>query len=101
MLKSWQARILPIADRHHDFADKVYDQLRQAGFRVEKDFRTESLNKKIREAQLQQINYILVIGDKEVEKKSVNIRTRENEVLGERKIDNFIDQMQKEVDEKK
>jgi threonyl-tRNA synthetase len=58
------------------------------------------MNKKIREAQLDQVNYILVVGDKEMDANSVNVRTRDNDVKGEVKIDDLITQMQEEIYQK-
>lgn len=62
-----QVRILPIADRHHEFAQSLEEQLKKSGFRVTYDDRSEKIGYKIREAQLQRIPYMLVIGDKEIE----------------------------------
>ena len=72
-----------------------------AGLRVEIDARAESIPKKVRDAQLEYINYILVVGDKEQENKTVNVRTRDNQVHGEKKTDAFIKDLKKEVDERK
>lgn len=62
-----QVRILPIADRHHEFAQSLQEKLKRSGFRVSYDDRSEKIGYKIREAQLQRIPYMLVIGDKEIE----------------------------------
>ncbi len=94
-----QVRVLPIADRHADFGKLVVDQLENAGFRAELDDRAESTNKKVRNAQVEQVNYILVIGDNEVENKTVNIRTRDNKVHGEKKVETFIEELKKKLDE--
>jgi len=96
-----QARILTLADRHNEYADKVYDQLMDAGIRIEKDYKSETMNKKIRNAQLEQINYILVVGDKEAEARTVNVRTRDNVIHGEKKIDEFIKELLDEIRTKK
>lgn len=95
-----QVRLLTIADRHNDYADKVYDILTDAGIRVEKDYRSETMNKKVRDAQINQINYIVVIGDKESESGTVNIRTRDNIVQGEKEIDIFLNELLSEVKSK-
>ena len=76
-----QARILNITDAQLDFTDKIYNELRQAGIRVEQDKRNEKLNFKIREAQLEKIPYMLIIGDKEVETNSVTVRLRNGKNL--------------------
>ncbi|MDD9952945.1 MAG: threonine--tRNA ligase [Candidatus Woesearchaeota archaeon] len=85
-----QVRVLPIADRHVAHAALVVEQCKQAGIRVTLDDRHLTTNKKVREAQLEQVNYILVVGDREVESKTVNVRTRDNEILGEKQVEEFI-----------
>ncbi len=77
-----QARLVPIADRHNDFAADAGKRLRAAGLRVEVDSRTERMQHKIRDAQLQKIPYMLVIGDREVEADAVNVRLRSGDNLG-------------------
>ena len=92
-----QIKLLPIADRHVDYCEDLKSEIEGHGLRVEVDDAKETLNKKVRSAQIEQVNYILVIGDKEMENKTVNIRTRDNEVKGEMKIDEFIDRCADEV----
>ena len=77
-----QAIVLPIADRHAEYCQSVVDTLRQANLRVELDDRREKVNYKIREAQLQKIPYMLVVGDKEIETGAVAVRLRTGENLG-------------------
>lgn len=77
-----QVRLLTVADRHADFAFTVAEELKESGFHVEVDDSGESVSKKVRQAQLDQVNYILTIGDKEVEDKNVSVRTRDNTVHG-------------------
>lgn len=96
-----QARILPLADRFNEYAKRIRKQLHDAHIRVELDDRSESLNKKVREAQLAQINYILVVGEKEEKDGTVNVRTRDNVVHGTKKIDVFIGEILKEIKERK
>ncbi len=93
-----QVKILPIADRHIDFAKEVALRMKSEGVRVEIDERSETINKKVRDAQLQQFNYILVVGDKEMSDMSVTIRTRSGEVIGSKDVNEFIELV---VDEKK
>jgi len=71
-----QAVLIPIADRHIEFADSVYNKMKEAGLRVEVDDRSESMNSKIRDAQNRKIQYMFVIGDKEIEAESLAVRTR-------------------------
>jgi len=96
-----QVRILPIADRHVEFCKKVLEKMKESGLRVELDDKTETTNKKVRNAQVQQVNYILVVGDNEVKNKTVNVRTRDNKVHGEKKVDAFIKELLTEVETKK
>jgi len=96
-----QVKILTIADRHEVFADSVYEQLSKQNIRVEKDYRSESINKKVRDAQLEQANYIVVIGDKEQESNSVNIRTRSGSILGAKKTEQFIAELLEEIKNKR
>ncbi len=96
-----QVRILTIADRFNEYANAVADQMKEQGIRANVDGRSESIGKKIREAQLQQVNYILVVGEKELNDKTINVRTRDNVVHGAKKVDKFIEQLVKEIKEKK
>jgi threonyl-tRNA synthetase len=84
-----QARIMNITDVQVDFAEKVYAELRRAGVRVEKDLRNEKLNYKIREAQMQKIPYMLIVGDKEVEAGCVTVRLRNGDNLPAMSIPDF------------
>jgi threonyl-tRNA synthetase len=96
-----QVIVLPIADRHNDYASFVSKKLKEAGLRVEIDDNALTMNKKIRNAELSKINYILVVGDSEAKNQTVNIRTRDNEILGEQKIEAFIKELHEEIKEKR
>ncbi|MBN2550902.1 MAG: threonine--tRNA ligase [Anaerolineales bacterium] len=85
-----QAVIIPIADRHLEFAEQVMKQLKEAGLRVQLDDRGERMNAKIRDAQVQKIPYMLVIGDREVEADSVAVRLRSEENLGAMRVEQFL-----------
>ncbi len=85
-----QAEIIPIADRHLDYAREVKKELRAAGFRVEIDDRSERMNAKIRDAQLQKVPYMLVVGDKEAATNAVAVRLRTGEDLHAIPLDQFI-----------
>ncbi len=91
------ARILTIADRFEKYADEIADKLKEKGIRAFVDSRAESIGKKIREAQLSQVNYILVVGEKEIKSKTVNVRTRDNVVHGEMKAEVLIGRLEKEI----
>jgi threonyl-tRNA synthetase len=85
-----QAVIIPIADRHGDYALQVRDRLQAAGLRVQVDLRGERMNAKVRDAQLQKVPYMLVVGDKEQESDGVALRLRTNENIGPMSLDQFI-----------
>jgi len=92
-----QVMVIPIADRHIDFGHSVCSRLKEAGFRVEVDTRGERMNAKIRQAQLQKIPYMLVVGDREQEADAVAVRTRAGEDLGSMPVFQFIDRLRDEV----
>jgi len=96
-----QVKILTVADRHDEYAEMLRQKLFDADVRVELDTRAESIPKKVREAQLQQVNYILVVGDKEQENETINVRTRDNIVHGEKKPSDFLEEMLTEIKERK
>jgi threonyl-tRNA synthetase len=85
-----QVRVIPIADRHNEYAYEVMRQLRDAGLRVEVDDSSERMRAKIRDAQLEKIPYMLVVGDREVENNTVAVRLRTEENLGAVSLDDFI-----------
>jgi len=85
-----QAIVLPIADRHAEYASFVRDQLKAAGLRVDVDDRQEKIGYKIREAQLRKVPYMLVVGDREVETSTVSVRERSGGDKGASSIDAFI-----------
>jgi len=85
-----QVAVLPITDRHVPYAQKVKDQLSAANLRVELDDRSEKVNLKIRDAQLQKIPYMLVIGDREAENGTVSVRNRKHADQGAQSVDHFL-----------
>lgn len=95
-----QVKIMPIADRHNDFCDEIAAALSKIGIRYEMDTRSEKIGYKIREAQMNRINYMLVIGDNEVEEKNVSVRCRKRGDLGKMSITELCEMLKKEVDEK-
>ena len=92
-----QAVVIPIADRHLDYALRVRDSLRGDGFRVEVDSRKERMNLKIRDGQLQKVPYMLVVGDNEAERGTVSVRLRTEENLGEMEMSRFMDTLKEEL----
>jgi threonyl-tRNA synthetase len=93
-----QASVLPLSEKTMDYARKVTEQIKAAGFRVHLDDRNEKLQAKIRDAQLQKIPYMLVIGGKEAEAGTVAVRHRTKADLGPRPLDQFITDLRQEVD---
>ena len=96
-----QVTVMPITDRSHDYAESVYKTLFDAGIRVESDYRSEKIGYKIREAQLQKIPYMLVLGDKEAEAGLVAVRTRAGGDEGTMTLDAFMAKIKEEIDTKK
>ena len=94
-----QVKLLPISDRQHDYAAEVAKKLTAAGIRVETDTRNEKIGYKIREAQLEKVPYMLVLGDKECESGTIAVRSRKNGDMGTEALDKFIADVRKEIDE--
>jgi len=92
-----QAVVMPISDRHRDYAITVRDRLAAAGLRVELDDRQEKIGYKIREAQLQKIPYMLVTGDREASENAVSVRSRSAGDLGTRPLDTFVGDALEEI----
>ncbi|MCH7970554.1 MAG: threonine--tRNA ligase, partial [Chloroflexi bacterium] len=92
-----QAVVVPIADRHNDFCHDVGAKLKAAGLRVEVNDSNDRMNAKIRQAQLQKVPYMLVVGDREVDAGSVAVRTRAGEDLGAKPVGDVVDMLLKQV----
>ncbi len=99
-LSPTQVKILPITDNQHKYAHKLQDEFRKEEIRVEVDDRNEKIGYKIREAQLEKVPYMLVVGQKEVEENLVSVRSRENGDEGNMKVDEFIEKIKKEIKNK-
>lgn len=95
-----QMQLIPIADRHNAYAFETRKKLQAQGFRVEVDTRSERMNAKIRDAQLQKIPYMLVVGDKEAEAGAVSVRLRTGEDLKAMPLEQFMAMAKKLVDDK-
>jgi len=93
-----QVKILSIAEPHIEYCNELRDELEKCGLRVEVDDRQEKIGYKIREAQLQKVPYMLVIGDKEVETKKVGVRSRKDGDIGQMEKQEFIDRIMNEVE---
>ena len=95
-----QVSIITISERNNKFGEEILKKLKENNIRVELDDRNETLSKKVREAQLQRFNYILTIGDKEEENKTLAIRTRDGKVKFKVKIEDFIKEIKEEIKNK-
>jgi threonyl-tRNA synthetase len=92
-----QVRVLPVADRHAAYAQDVRDRLRAAGLRAESDLRAEKVTKKVRDAQVWKVPYMLVVGDREAEGGTVSVRHRTAGDLGPMPLEAFIQRARAEV----
>lgn len=95
-----QVKLLPIADRHHDYAFEVAKKLEAKGIRCEVDTRSEKTGYKIREAQLQKIPYMLLMGDKDIEGNCVSVRKRGEGDIGAMGVDEFVEMAAKQIESK-
>lgn len=95
-----QVKVLSLTERTADKCLEIAEQLREKGFRVETDNRNEKIGMKIREAQLEKVPYMLVIGDRDVEQEVVSVRDRKQGDLGAMKLEAFMEKIKKQVEEK-
>ncbi|MGN0004426.1 MAG: threonine--tRNA ligase [Candidatus Gastranaerophilaceae bacterium] len=96
-----QVCIVPISERHNDYAEKIYKKLRDKGIRVRLDDRAESMQYKIREAlQDKKIPYVAVVGDKEIENNQIALRVRAKGNAGVMAVDDFVEKLEKEISER-
>ncbi|MFH1656143.1 MAG: threonine--tRNA ligase, partial [Candidatus Nealsonbacteria bacterium] len=96
-----QIWIIPISEKHQKYAKEISEKFKSLNIRLEIKNEAETMSKKIREGEMQKIPYILIVGDKEIKEKSVGVRKREKGDIGMIKIDKFIEQIQKEIKNKK
>lgn len=94
-----QAIVLPLSEKYHDYAEKVVSELKNNGIRMEVDYRAEKIGYKIREARLQRIPFLLVVGEKEAELGEVSIKSR-GEDLGSKSLEDFLKELKEEIDNK-
>jgi threonyl-tRNA synthetase len=97
-LSPQQVSIVPISDKHNEYAQMIEKTLFDVGIRVIADLRSDTMQNKIREAQMKKVPYMLVVGDKEVEIESVAVRSRAGENLGVMKIDEFVTKITAEIE---
>ena len=95
-----QVKLLPVADRHLDYVNEIKKVLEANGMRVEVDSRSEKIGYKIREAQLEKVPYMFIIGDKDIEANTVSVRHRKDGDLGAMKLDDFIAMAVEEIETK-
>jgi threonyl-tRNA synthetase len=96
-----QVKIMNISDKNLKYCQQLEKKMKKKGIRVEFDDRNESIGKKVRTAQLEKVNYMITIGDKEQEKKTLAVRTRDGEVKYDVQINNFIKELLKDIKERK
>ncbi|OQX00766.1 threonine--tRNA ligase [Candidatus Parcubacteria bacterium A4] len=94
-----QVSVIPISEKHLDFAKKTAEELKKNNIRVEVKEENDTLGKKIRKAEMEKIPYILIVGDKEIEANSVSVRSK-NKDSGVMKIEDFIQKLKREIDQK-
>ena len=96
-----QVKILPISDNQKDYAEEIKEKLEANGIRVELDERQEKIGYKIREAQLEKVPYMLILGEKEAEAKNLGVRTRKDGDIGAFEFNDFLNKVQEEISSKK
>jgi threonyl-tRNA synthetase len=92
-----QVQIIPISERHHEYARTVFEQLRSAGLRVDLDIRNEKVGYKIREAEINKIPYMIILGDQEREKNQISLRQKGVGDLGKTTLNDFTKKLEKEI----
>ncbi len=95
-----QVKVLPISDKYYDYAQEVVKELSEKRIRVAADHRTEKIGYKIREAQIEKVPYILIVGAEEMENKQVSVRSRQKGDEGKQDLFSFIERIEKEIKEK-
>ena len=95
-----QVKLLAVADRHLDYVYEIKKALEEKGMRVEVDGRSEKIGYKIREAQLEKVPYMFIIGDKDIEAQTVSVRHRKEGDLGAMKLEQFIEMAVEEINTK-
>ncbi|GAB4362804.1 MAG: threonine--tRNA ligase [Calditrichia bacterium] len=96
-----QAKVIPISERHLPYGQEIADRLKQAGIRVELDSRNEKMGFKIRDAEIQKIPYMLIVGDREEQDRQVSVRHKGEGDIGKMSVEEIIRRLQEEISEKK
>ena len=89
---------MPIADRHNEYAQEIAKKLKEKDIRVETDLRREKIGAKIRDAQVQKVPYMLILGDKEAKENMIAVRHRTKGDLGGKKLKDFLSGLRQEID---
>jgi len=95
--REFELVIIPVAETHKDYADKVEESLKEAGVRVEISDATDTLGKRIRNAKLQKVPYLLIIGDKEIEAGAVSVESRDAGNVGSTPLASFVEKIVEEI----
>lgn len=96
-----QVKVLPISEKFHGYAEKITDELKAKGIRTEFDERNEKIGKKIRDAQMERINYMVIVGEKEESDDVISVRSRDGEERSALKLDDFVAELKEEIASKK
>lgn len=96
-----QVKVLPITDKFNEYSNEIAQKLRASGIRVETDFRNEKIGYKIREAQLEKVPYMIIIGEKEMEAQMISVRSRDAGDMGSQDLNAFISGLKTEIETKK
>lgn len=99
-LSPLQVKVIPVSEKHLDYAQKIEKELKEKNVRVEISEANETLGKRIREAELEKVPYSLIVGDREKENNSVSIRSYKKGQLGDKKVEKFIEEIEKEIKER-
>jgi len=91
---------MSLSDKNNNYAEEVFNKLKTAGYRVEIDLRAESMGKKVREASIQRFNYIVTVGEEEEKNKSVAIKKRDGKEIDKMKLEEFIELLSNEIENK-
>lgn len=95
-----QVKVLPISKRHQKYGEEIEEKLKKEGIRTEIDIRNATLPAKIRDAQIEKVSYMLIVGDREEKNKTVRERSRSGQDFGEIKLEAFIKKIKKEIESK-
>ena len=93
--------VIPISDKHREFAEKVHEDMKRRGIRSQLDDRRETISYRIREAQMNKVPYMLIVGDREIRENKVSVRLRSGKDLGMVDIPSFVETILSEIKERR